>query len=312
MNWILNKFGITRELINSAYNYEEMSLNQGNSNFEDIKRAIEILAPVSCGIPLIRIGASGDGGYLIPNDVEGIQACFSPGTNNSKYFEDDLALKYGIKSYMCDFSSDIEKFRTPIIHNMQFFEKKFLDIEANDKNIDINQWINTNSTANSDLILQMDIEGAEYRNLLHATEDNLSSFRIIVLELHALHLLSKVQFLKGVFFPTLNKILKSFKCVHAHPNNCCGIQRFNEDLTVPKVLELTFLRNDRFKSTAVTVQLPHPLDAINVKSKPPLHISDALLKNADPLLSELNGLRQTTAWLEKRVIQLESKITSLT
>ena len=31
---------------------------------------------------LVRLGGNNDGGYLLPNDLEGITACFSPGVDN--------------------------------------------------------------------------------------------------------------------------------------------------------------------------------------------------------------------------------------
>ena len=66
-----------------------------------------ILKPKPCPYPLIRIGGKSDGAYLVPDDLEGIDSCFSPGVCNSKRFEDHLAKEYAIKSYMCDFSSDL-------------------------------------------------------------------------------------------------------------------------------------------------------------------------------------------------------------
>jgi hypothetical protein len=40
---------------------------------------LERLYPVEGGHPLIRVGPDGDGGYLLPDDLSGIVACFSPG-----------------------------------------------------------------------------------------------------------------------------------------------------------------------------------------------------------------------------------------
>ena len=45
----------------------------------------------------------------------------------------------------------------------------------------------------------------------------------------------------------LNKILKDFNVCHIHPNNCCGVHNF-ENLDIPSVLEITFLRKDLVKS----------------------------------------------------------------
>ena len=48
-------------------------------------------------------GPDGDGGYLVPDDLEGIVACFSPGVSNVAGFEKDCALK-GMKVFMADAS----------------------------------------------------------------------------------------------------------------------------------------------------------------------------------------------------------------
>ena len=41
---------------------------------------------------LIRLGNDGDGGYLVPDDLNGIEACFSPGVAGNVNFEKALAL----------------------------------------------------------------------------------------------------------------------------------------------------------------------------------------------------------------------------
>lgn len=87
---------------------------------EDLKHFILKNRPRSVGKELIRIGGRGDGGYLIPNDLDGISACFSPGIAASSTFEEELADKYGIKSFMADYSVD----HPPISHDLFHFEKK--------------------------------------------------------------------------------------------------------------------------------------------------------------------------------------------
>ena len=76
---------------------------------------------------LIRLGGRGDGAYLLPDDLQNIEACFSPGVCDSKLFEDDLTKKFNIDCHMCDFSTDLNKLSTPIIKTKQTFEKKWLD-----------------------------------------------------------------------------------------------------------------------------------------------------------------------------------------
>jgi len=71
----------------------------------ELVEVFELLKPKASKTPLIRIGGDIDGSYLVPDDLDGIAACFSPGVNRIKYFEDFLTDHYGIQSHMCDFTS---------------------------------------------------------------------------------------------------------------------------------------------------------------------------------------------------------------
>ena len=53
---------------------------------------------VSCD--LIRIGGDNDGGYLLPNILDDISYCFSPGVAKQADFEKELSEKFKIKSFM--------------------------------------------------------------------------------------------------------------------------------------------------------------------------------------------------------------------
>lgn len=282
MNILLN-FGITQELLGlNDESWAYLSTDSAKSDVPQLLNALEMLIPRPCGHQLLRIGSVNDGGYLIPDDLVGIESCFSPGTANTKYFEDALVNRYKIKSYMCDYSSDLEKLDTPIIEGMQFFEKKWLDTAESDIALEINNWTRDHSTPDSDLILQMDIEGYEYKNIIHCTDETLKRFRIIVLEIHHLHLLPFSQFLNGVFLPAFQKLTSSFTCVHSHSNNCCPQIDLGYNLEIPAVCELTFLRNDRLHhDRIVPVQLPHPLDRLNDISKPALDIPSWSKKYSD-------------------------------
>jgi hypothetical protein len=201
---------------------------------------------------------------------------------------------------MCDYTSDVSKLRTPIIEGMQFFEKKWLDVNGSNDAIDLNDWVTKTTTSGSDVMLQMDIEGAEYRNLLNLKPDVLKRFRMIVIELHGLRHLGHKSFLNGIFSETLRRINNDFICVHAHPNNCCGTTTYG-DWVVPNVMEFTFLRKDRIKLNEISLALPQTKDISNVPTKAPLHLTGKWLANASIAASAINGKTQTIAWLESQL-----------
>jgi len=58
---------------------------------DQILQFVENLRPVDSGHGLVRLGGANDGGYLIPNDLQGITACFSPGVSETSAFERDCA-----------------------------------------------------------------------------------------------------------------------------------------------------------------------------------------------------------------------------
>lgn len=252
----------------------------------DRKSALEsfkIIKPKPSPYPLIRIGGNADGSYLLPNDLEGITGCLSPGVNNFKDFEDELALKYAIPSDLIDASSDEEAFATALISGMQTFQKKWLDISGGNDCMSISEWLHNKPNDQNDFLLQIDIEGAEYRNILATPSNDLQRFRVIVMELHRLPIgFSRPQIFQAVMKPFLEKLDDLFICVHAHPNNVIGTYTPPAiGFAMPRILELTFLRRDRFPQGYLTndlpVSLPNSLDITNVMSRPPLHLSDEWL-----------------------------------
>jgi FkbM family methyltransferase len=255
---IFEKFQITKS-------FDKNIIYSGKSDYFSIKNTLIRLIPcVDIRHNLIRLGGKRDGSYLLPNDLLGIESCFSPGTSNRKKFEDDLALNYGIKSHMCDGRVEESDLSTPLIEGMQFFSKKWLSAKESDDSITLKKWVQLNSTTNSDHILQMDIEGAEYQNILATDDSILCKFRILIVEFHGLANLRLNSFLYGIFMPTLDKLLRNHSIVHTHANNCGGISVFSEDLKCPNFLEITLCRNDRLLNNTIS----HSLDIKNVNSKP--------------------------------------------
>ena len=245
--------------------FAAMKLHSCSSTGKDkLKSLLNKLHPVSCDKGLIRLGPMSDGGYLIPDDLEGIEACFSPGVGFNSIFEKDCADR-GMKVFLADKSVDKPKQS----HEHFVFTKKHIGIMNNDSFMTIDDWVESSlPDSKSDLLLQMDIEGSEYEVLLVASYDILQRFRIIVVEFHSLNELCRRSFFilaSRVF----EKLLQTHTCVHNHPNNFSDLVKF-KGLEIPTVMELTFLRNDRVSSPSFAKIFPHPLDADNTGDYPSL------------------------------------------
>jgi len=228
------------------------------TELEDVQGLIRRLRPRDCGNELIRIGEAGDGGYLIPDDLDGIEYCFSPGVNTTSDFENQLADR-GIKSFLADYSVDAP----PIIRPEFTFDKKYLGSTNNERFLTLASWKDKYlADYTGDLILQMDIEGAEYQVILSTPDELLSQFRILVIEFHSLQRLFD-PFVFGLLSACFEKLLESFYVVHIHPNNYCGsVKRGN--IEVPRMMEFTFLNKKRMSGTTQLRTFPNRLDSANV------------------------------------------------
>lgn len=243
------------------------------SENKKLKSFFSQLLPVVTDYPLIRIGADNDGGYLVPDDLEGITRCYSPGVANCSEFELFFASR-NIPCHLADFSVE----NIPIESDMFTFDKLYIGPWTKDNFISLNDWIlrHAQNEYGGDYILQMDIEGSEYSSLLTISEENLSKFRIIVLELHDLHAViadRSLEFISEI----LTKILRQFNLVHTHINNCGRLLKYM-DVTIPSVIEVTFIRKDRSASYGHVKALPHKLDMPCCINRKELSLTEILFK----------------------------------
>lgn len=211
-----------------------------SSSKEQVLRLIDYLKPVQISKPLERFGPRGDGGYLVPNDFDGVTACFSPGVSDVAGFELDLANK-GIPCFLIDASVNC----APVQHEKIFFEPLFLGPTSDGfKFVSLEDWVHEKAPGTSDLVLQIDIEGAEYEALLATPEPLLKRFRLIVMELHDLDFLMTDRYSAIGFEIFLKHIRTVFDVIHIHPNNNRRVIK-HHGIQIPPVIEITLLRKDR-------------------------------------------------------------------
>lgn len=230
---------------------------------QNVRDLISALRPMSGEKPLVRIGSpSGDGGYLLPDDFQDVAACISPGVSDEVGFDLQMT-SMGIPVYMADASV----LGPPVLNHQFHFSPLFLDSYSSTGCITLADYIK-DLHPGRDLVLQMDIEGAEWRVINSTPSNILERFRIIVMEAHRLdNLFSKFGY--SEINAALRKLLLTHNVVHIHPNNVTdGISI--GDIVVPSLLEFTFHRKDRDIFTIKSRDYPHPLDRKNVSNKPDL------------------------------------------
>ncbi len=215
------------------------------------------------GLALLRLGGAADGGYLVPDDLAGLRACFSPGVAGSSRFEAALAAR-GVPSHLMDPSVDgAAGGFVPAS-----FTRAALAASSGEGRLSLEDWVAAaEPDGTGDLLLQMDIEGAEYASLIAAPRALLARFRVIVIELHGLHLLGEPAFFT-MFEAFSQKLLLDHGVVHLHPNNDVPRVRIG-GVAVHPVLEVTLLRRGRpGLGEAPMRRRRHPLDAPNLANRP--------------------------------------------
>jgi hypothetical protein len=125
---------LTNEYLKDFFLRFNLILNKYDKNqkklISDFLKKIKI---IDSGYDLIRIGEDSDGGYLVPDILDQIEYCFSPGVGPTSTFEDNLS-NFNIKSYLADGTVDYS--------GMHDFIKKNLNSFNDEKNITLDAWIN--------------------------------------------------------------------------------------------------------------------------------------------------------------------------
>lgn len=243
---------------NAQNSIRQVLLNGGlhvspTTRLERLGNFFDMIRPVQTNRGLTRIGGEGDGGYLLPDDFEGLAACFSPGVANSSSFEAALAGR-GVPCFMADYSVDGPAEDNPLFH----FDKKFLGPFDGGHFMTLESWVAQYVPGKSDLILQMDIEGAEYGVIMDTSPETLRRFRIMAIEFHGLHALCD-KFGFELIHLCFMKLMKDFEVVHIHPNNRALPVKLGP-YEIPPLIEVTLLRRDRISEMSPAAVFPHPLD----------------------------------------------------
>ena len=247
-----------------------------------ILQLIDRLRPVTTSRSLIRVGGGMDGGYLIPDDVKEISACFSPGVGPVASFEMDLARRFGIGSHLSDYSVEAP----PQGFSPVSFQKKFIGAFESEQTTTIDSWMDAKVTE-GDLLLQVDIEGGEYTSILALSERNLKRFRIIVVEFHHVDNWADPAFF-DIVDAVFTKLLAHYHVVHTHPNNHAGMVNMG-GIRAPRVFEMTFLRRDRALPTGFQQVFPHSLDRPCDPNRPELVLPKPWYLSAEELARGAGG-----------------------
>jgi hypothetical protein len=208
------------------------------------------------GIQKQRIGSKYDGGYVICLDIDNnYDIILSGGAGNNISFEEELISILDQNCVIYDHTVDIQN-----INNTKLVHTK---TRLNKDNQDFFNLIN----AHNNIFLKLDIEDGEYELLEHLNQEQVQRFKQIVIEIHNPYLSHKLNLVKKLFI--------NHKLIHLHANNCCGTTNII-GIEMPKIIELTLIRNDMIPSNKIlipnTSNLPTELDFPNLNFIPEIQL----------------------------------------
>jgi len=136
----------------------------------------------------------------------------------------------------------------------------------------LGQLLESTSQANAEngsLLMKMDIESSEWPIYFSESPVTLQKFGELIVEFHNIQDTARhAEYLQGV-----NNILGAgFKVAHLHGNNYAGMFSTN-GVSIPNVLEVTFIRGSARPGGCANDQIYHDLDAPNNPGAPELPLA---------------------------------------
>lgn len=201
-----------------------------------IKPLMDKLVSEKIELPLIRIGSTNDGGYVLLDKDYSKSLLISGGISNDNNFE--LALgNLGAKVHQIDYSITVPPREHPLL---TFSAERIVGEKSKDSKLDVTLdelVARIPNLSGLDLLLKLDIEGSEWDVL--ETSQTLDKFDQIFLELHYMDRISNPNYAKKSI-KALERLLKGFFPVFISGNNCCGFVILG-GFAVPRVIEMTLL-----------------------------------------------------------------------
>lgn len=205
--------------------------------FENLHQLLEIKDVND--IEFTRIGREHDGGYIMLNDFNESMIAYSYGISNDVSWDSDMASR-GIHCYMYDHTI------SSLPQESSYFHWKKEGICGIKKSVNCNTLDthikNNGHEQNRDLILKMDVEGAEWDALINLDEKILNQFRQMVFEFHNMY---DPRFY-SITCKVLEKLNKTHQPVHVHGNNY-GPRKCVNKLVMPHALEVLYVRKENYQ-----------------------------------------------------------------
>lgn len=229
----------------------------------DLLDLLRRLEPMSAeGFAKVRVGRPNDGGYVMIDDFAGVDAAYSFGISDDVSWDGQIA-DLGVDVFQYDHTIEA----LPEDH-ARFFWRKLGVGPAEDEALPVSTLsailLKNGHRSDADLILKMDVEGAEWDVFSAIEPSELDRFRQIVVEMHFLDKFVDPAWRRKMLDAVTN-LTTHHQLVHVHANNW-GCWSIMGGIALPTVLELTLVRRrgkvfvDRGETFPTPIDMPNRAD----------------------------------------------------
>ena len=223
--------------------------------YEELQKLLHI-AKVE-GFELVRTGRQHDGGYILLDDFHTGDIAYSFGICDDVSWDKDMASR-GYDVFMYDHTIDGLPEENPRFH----WSKLGISDGTgnNDKLKTLNELITANHHEDKrNMILKMDVEGAEWGFLSQVSSETLSQFSQMTFEFHGIPGHPNPELVLSGF----RKLNKTHQLVHVHGNNGSNCISFGHKKFCT-LLELTYVLRSKYSLCEnYDVNLPLDIDSPN-------------------------------------------------
>ncbi len=238
---IFKEKGARRNDFGSVITQKQIDHERSIKIEDHVHKILELISPWPTKSNLVRVGSSGDGGYVLnEEDRNHTTYLFSGGIENNNDFEIEIA-ELGVSGLQVDNSID----EAPRKHQNLNFKKATVGIESDD--FSLKSFIG--SQKGQKLLIKLDIEGAEWTTLDSLSVSDLSSVTCLVAEFHFLGKLNQSE-----FFERVTRVFSKIRAAGLYPcflspNNVTGGD-IHGGVMIPRNLEITFTKKENINFDA--------------------------------------------------------------
>lgn len=227
----------------------------------EVLKTLALLTPWDIsGRSKLRIGNAGDGGYVALDMLRPEQPVYSYGVGPDSSFDFSLGQR-GHQVFMYDHTVEGPRGAKP--SNCHFIREGIAPVPTPGQPLDTleNHLARNGHLGRRDLILKMDIEGAEWPVFGALPGGVFTGFEQIMVEVHGLRRLGNGPHRRAVH-AALSRLAARFTLFHVHANVWGGLALV-EGLPVANVLELSYVRSDLVERVPSRTLYPTSFDRSN-------------------------------------------------